>query len=142
MRAILDKDIPCRFEARGFSMRPFILDGDKVTVSPRPREEINPGDVVAYCQPKEGGLVVHRVVARSQAGYQVQGDNALEGDGLISPEQLLGLVTRVERRGRTVRLGQGPERRLIAWLARRDLLRPLLFSFSQVLRPFLWRSSG
>jgi hypothetical protein len=121
-------------------MHPFICDGDVVTISPRAVGEMRLGDVVAFCHPNSGRLVVHRLVGQRPGGYLLRGDNALEEDGLIPPEKVLGLVTRVERRGRKVRLGQGPERRLLAWLARRDLLRPLIFRAWQVLHPFAWRS--
>ena len=140
LRAVLDRGIPCRFRALGFSMHPFIRDGDVVTVSPKPGGEIRLGDVVAFCHPGTGKLMVHRVLARQPGGYLLRGDNAPAADGLIPPEKVLGPVTRVERKGRKVRLGRGPERRLLAWLARRDLLRPLIFRAWQVLHPLTWRS--
>jgi signal peptidase I len=140
LRAILKRGVSFRFQARGSSMQPFIRDGDVVTVSPGPVGEMRLGDVVAFCHPNTGRLVVHRLVGRRPGGYLLRGDNALEEDGLIPPEKVLGLVTQVERRGRKVRLGQGPERRLLAWLARRDLLKPIIFRAWQVLHPFARRS--
>jgi signal peptidase len=138
LRAVLDRGIPFRLTALGFSMHPFIRDGDILTVSPKPETRL--GDVVAFCHPDTGKLVVHRVLGRAPGGYLLRGDNAPEVDGLIPPEKILGLVTGVERKGRKVRLGRGPERRLLAWLARRDLLRPLIFRAWQVLHAFGWRS--
>jgi hypothetical protein len=140
LRAILKRGVPFRFQAWGSSMHPFIQDGDVVTVSPEPAGAMRSGNVAAFCHPNTGRLVVHRLVAQRPGGYLLRGDNALEADGLIPPAMMLGLVTRVERRGRKVRLGQGPERRLIAWLARRNLLQPLIFRAWQVLHPFAWRS--
>ncbi len=142
LRAVLDRGVPFRFTALGFSMHPFIQDGDTVTVSPRSGEEIRAGDVVAFCQPGTGRLVVHRVLTRASGGYLLRGDNALEEDDLIPPQRVFGLVTRVERRGRKVLVGRGPERRLIAWLARRGLLQPLICRAWQVIYQFVGRSEA
>jgi signal peptidase len=142
LRAVLDRGVPFRFKALGFSMHPFIRDGDVVTVSPKPGSGMRAGDVVAFCHPDTGKLVVHRVLGWRPGGYLLRGDNSPDVDGLITPEKVLGLVTRVERNGKEIRLGRGPERRLLAWLARRDLLRPLTFRAWQVLHPFAWRSQA
>lgn len=98
------------------------------------------GDVVAFCHPDTGKLVVHRVLFSQSEGYLLQGDNVIETDGVIPPGKVFGLVTWVERKARKVRLGLGPERRLLAWLSRRNLLRPLIFWLWQILHPFAWRS--
>jgi hypothetical protein len=120
-------------------MVPFIQDGDVLTVSPHPPRKSRLGEVVAFCHPETGKLMVHRVLARRPGGYLLQGDNTLEADGLIPFAHILGRLTRVERRGRRVRLGQGPERWLIAWLARAKLLQPLIDRTLRVLRPLRGR---
>jgi len=135
LRAVLAKGASFRFKARGFSMLPFIQDGDVLTVSPRPARRPQPGEVVAYCHPETGKLVVHRVSARRAGGYLLRGDNAPEADGLVPPANVLGRVDWVERRSRRMRFGQGQERRVIALLARHNLLHPLIFRASQMLRP-------
>lgn len=135
LRAVLARGKPFRFTARGFSMLPFIQDGDVITVSPLDGRPPRLGEVVACCPPATRKLVVHRVSARVTGGYLLRGDNAPESDGLIPDEEVLGLVTRVERDGREVWLGLGWERLLIAFLARHNLLQPLIFRAGQVLRP-------
>lgn len=135
LRAVLAKGASFRFKARGFSMLPFIQDGDVLTVAPRPARKPRPGGVVAFCHPETGKLVVHRVLARRTRGYLLRGDNTPEADGLVPSANVLGCVDRVERRGRRVRFGQGPERRLIALLARYELLQPLICRALWVLRP-------
>lgn len=139
LRAVLARGVPLRFKARGFSMSPFIQDGDVLTVAPHPGRRPRSGEVVAFCHPQTGKLLVHRVLARRGGGYLLRGDNTPEADGLIPAVHVLGRVARVERRGRRVRLGQGPERRLIALLARRELLQPVLQRALRVLRPFRGR---
>jgi hypothetical protein len=107
-------------------MAPFIHDGDVITVSPLPEGRPGVGEVVAFTRPEAGNLVVHRVVARLGTASLIQGDS-VDGctDGIIPPENVLGRVTRVERSGRAVWLGLGPERYVIAWLSRAGLLIPL-----------------
>jgi hypothetical protein len=144
MRAVLARGVPFRFRARGWSMAPFIRDGDVITVSPLRHTLPGVGEVVAFSHPRNGSLVVHRVVARRGTASLIQGDAATDGtDGLIPAESLLGRVTRVQRNGRDVRLGLGPERRAIAWLSRSALLIPLYSQMaSGVKRAIWWRRWG
>jgi hypothetical protein len=110
-------------------MTPFIRDGDTLTIAPLENRRPRLGEVVAFSYPPEEGskLVVHRVVGFRRGDFIVRGD----GDGcvaeIVSSGNVLGRVVRVERDGRYVRLGLGPERRLIAWLSR-----------SRVLWRFVW----
>jgi hypothetical protein len=135
MRAVLARDVDFRFRARGWSMAPFIRDGDVITVSPLRGALPHKGEVVAFEHPATGSLVVHRVVGRSSGSVTIRGDAALsEADGLIPTENLLGRVTRVERDGRNVRLGLGAERRVVAWLSRARVLSPLVHRFASVRR--------
>jgi ribosomal protein S18 acetylase RimI-like enzyme len=48
----------------------------------------------------------------------VSGDNSPETDGIIKLEDMIGIITRIERNGRDVHLGLGVERTLIAILSR------------------------
>jgi hypothetical protein len=107
-------------------MLPFIYDGDVVTIAPLAARNPRLGDAVAFVHPEHGRLVVHRVVAAREEGYLIQGDNACDGsDGPVPHDQILGCVTRIERDGRRVWLGFGPERRAVALLSRAGLLAPL-----------------
>ena len=121
-------------------MHPFIKDGDVITVSPLRGARLHTGDVVAFCHPDTGKLVVHRILTNNPQGLLLQGDNSPETDGLVPSASILGRVTKVERNGRLIRLGWGPERRLLALLARCHLLQPLVSRTSQVLRPILKRN--
>ena len=113
-----------RFTARGHSMHPFIRNGDVVTVSPLGARSPVAGDVVAFQHAGRSGLVLHRVRSRQGDRYLAQGDNCRDPDGPIPGRDLLGVVTAVERAGRPIRLGLGPERRLLALLARLGVLAP------------------
>lgn len=125
MRAVLQKGVPFRFRAKGWSMTPFIRNGDVVTVAPlddKPRI----GEVVAFIHPQANVLIVHRIIGKNGTNFFIQGDSlAARTDGYIPYENLLGKVTSVERDGRVIKLGLGPERWLIALLSRIRLLIPL-----------------
>ena len=129
LAAVLERGAPFRFTARGYSMHPFVRDADVITVSPLGGRAPRVGDVVAF-RSGEDRLVVHRVVAAGDSrpgpasGYLIRGDNCPEADGCVPPEAVLGVVTRVERAGRPVRLGIGSEGALLAALSRAGALRP------------------
>lgn len=136
MKDVLAKGLPFRFRARGLSMAPFVRDGDVVTVSPSRRSLPGVGTVVAFVGMEAGKLVVHRVVARHGKSVFIRGDCVSEhADGIIPPKNLLGKVTRIERNGRKVRLGLGPERYVIAGLSRIRWLIPLGERLSSWLKP-------
>jgi hypothetical protein len=140
MQAVLARGVPFRFCARGWSMVPFIRDGDVITVSPLRDALPRVGEVVAFVRPGAGNLVVHRVVARRGTDLAIQGDSVADhGDGIIPAACLVGRVTRVEREGRDVWLGLGPERTAIAWLSRTGLLMPLGTWLATWLKPLLRR---
>jgi hypothetical protein len=120
-REVLARGHAFRFLAPGTSMSPFILDGDVITLVPF-ASACSLGDIVAYVPPDSGRLVVHRVVSVGSDRCRIQGDNSLKEDGVFPFESILGVVARVERAGRSIRFGLGPERTLIAMLSRRRWL--------------------
>ena len=122
LRAVIAKNARFRFRARGFSMDPFIRDEDVVTIAPFAGHAPRLGDVVALCNPVSQKLVVHRIIAKHSGGCLVRGDNSAQPDGLIPSDKILGIVTRVEREGRPVRLGWRAERMLLAFLSHSGFL--------------------
>lgn len=137
LQAVLAKGMPFRFKAKGFSMSPFIKDGDVITVIPFSEPKAHLGDVVAFIDPRSNRLAVHRIVGRESDGYLIQGDNLPEADGAIPWDRLLGLVAKVEREGQTVSLGFGPERHLVAFLSRKKFLMCLRLLVGPCLRPLI-----
>jgi len=119
MQAVHAKGLPFRFSASGYSMTPFIRNGDVVTVSPLASQAPRVGDVVAFIHPEAKLLCLHRVLSARGNRFFIQGDNlAGKPDGVIPREAIFGRVTGLERAGRRVRLGLGPERLLLAVLIR------------------------
>jgi hypothetical protein len=100
--AVHEKGAPFRFQARGHSMRPAIRDGDYITISPLGGFLPGRGNVLAFRHPNQWQMLVHRVLRKKGECYFIKGDNCSDADGWIPAENLLGLVTRVERQGEAI----------------------------------------
>jgi hypothetical protein len=135
VKDILGKGVECRLQVKGYSMSPFIKDSDVVTISPISDSLPGFGDVIAFIHPKTDKLIIHRVVWEIGDACIVKGENAAEPDGLIERKHMIGIITGVERKGRKVLFGLGPERFLIALLTRTNLLLPILRPVWRVFRP-------
>ncbi len=141
MKDVLKKGGLFSFRARGTSMVPFLREGDTLAIAPLENQRPRPGDVVAFSYSTQRGpnLVVHRVVGRQGTAFVVQGDGNGCSPEIIRSENILGRLVKVERDGRRVRLGLGPERGLIAWLSRSRLLWGLIWPVWHQVRKFLKR---
>ena len=102
LHAVHEKGAAFRFKAAGLSMVPAICNNDVITISPL--EEIPPfvGEVVAFRHPRTGRLLVHRVVRKKQGTFDIRGDSVRYTDSHIPRENILGVGTAVERRGRVL----------------------------------------
>jgi len=137
MQAVLGRGAQFRFEALGFSMYPFIQHGDTLTIAPlTDPARLRPGVVAAFIQTENETMAVHRLLAVQGDQVLFQGDNNPEGDSPVSLKQILGVVTNIQRDGRRVSLGLGPEGLWIAWLQRRGWLRRLMQAGLFIRRPF------
>jgi len=138
-RAVLGRGFSLRFRAKGFSMAPFIRDGDVLTVVPKGGDLARPGDIVAFVHSSDGRLTVHRIVAFRGGEATIKGDNVSMPDGTFPEGSILGFVRRVERDGRVVRPGFGVMGRLIASLSRHRVWEGLLSGARAVARPLRGR---
>jgi len=119
------------FLARGSSMHPLLRDGDKVTVAPRPTRALRRGMVVLYLAPlPDGGqgMVIHRFLGRNADGTCIlQGDACPLPDPPVKDEQIIGIITAVQRGswhismnswlGRLLLARSASLPRMLAWLA-------------------------
>lgn len=126
IRDLLGRGKECRFQVKGYSMSPFIKEGDVVTIAPMSDAAPGFGNVIAFIHPRTEKLIIHRVVGKIGDACLLKGENAAELDGLVERNRMIGIITRVERKSRKVFLGLGPERFLIALLTRKNLLLPIL----------------
>jgi hypothetical protein len=120
-------------------MSPFIKDGDLITVSPLSDASPYGGHVVAFISPATGKVVVHRVVGVGCEHFLIKADRYPDSDELVAEANILGLVTKVERNGKEVFLGLGPEGHLISFLTRNRLLFHLLYALWRLVRPLIKR---
>jgi hypothetical protein len=108
-RSLLAEGLDLQFTVTGKSMRPFLMNGDEVVVTPS-REPPAVGAMVMVWE-KEQGLMIHRViwVGTSQEG---QMSARLAGDGLFGHEveveckDIVAVVVSIQRDG--VLMGNRP----------------------------------
>ena len=136
-REILKQGKRVRFMVRGSSMQPFIRGGDIVEVEPADIHKLREGDVVFYTRP-DGRVILHRVIAKRREDaipvLTCQGDAAVETEGPIYPNQILGRAVSVFRGKRKRRLNSGGNRFLGRIWAHLSPHRPFLVPFIR----FVW----
>jgi hypothetical protein len=88
-----------RLRVAGSSMIPSILPGDFVVVEPREINQFVPGEIALFSS--LGYLVSHRVIAHHGTFLQTQGDSVVRFDPPVTEADLLGVVVRVERNGKS-----------------------------------------
>mgnify|MGYP006292170793 FL=1 len=103
IRAVLNKGADFRLRAKGFSMYPFIREGDLVTVAACAADKIRRGDVVAIPHPEYGNLIIHRVVRIKHGYVKTKGDFNPVSDGWMLKEHIIARVVRVQRQEKEVR---------------------------------------
>lgn len=101
-RTLIERDTSIRFQAKGFSMRPFIRDGDLITVSPLWNSPVKAGDVVLY-KTADDRAIVHRVIRKTgikgRMIFFIKGDAVFGQSEEVDLKNILGRVTVVERKG-------------------------------------------
>lgn len=131
VKAVITRGKSCRFMAKGLSMSPFIYGGDVITISPITKS-VSAGIIVIFCNAQER-LLVHRIIELSNDMVLTKGDNSNEFDGWTATNKIIGVVTTIEHRSRSSRLGLGPERSAIAWLSKKGYLQTLVKIMKRVL---------
>lgn len=140
MHSIVSTGAAFRFQAKGFSMSPFIRDKDIITISQVHKSKLRTGDVAAVVNPINGSVIVHRIVAETKEGILLKGDNCDTPDGIFTDDAIIGLVTAVERRGKNRGHSSIFSNRMIAFLSRTRLLNvslPLLRKLKSLFRTLL-----
>ena len=139
MITVLEKGKSFRFQAKGGSMSPFIKDQDIITVKPIQPETIHKGDVLAFVNPNQQKLNVHRVVAIKNGKYLMKGDSAHSPDGWIKRDQIIGKVDAIERGGKTKKISLGVEKFIVAYLSQKNVLLPTIRVLWRLFPPALKR---
>ena len=112
-----------RSPAAGESMSPCIRKGDLLMVRPIALEEASIGEIVAFRKEKSHNvLTTHRVVNKGhdhgQPYLMTQGDRNVYRDFPLFPQDVLGKVVGIERKGQVISL-ETPSYRLRGYLIAR-----------------------
>jgi signal peptidase I len=118
VESCLEAGAEAQFEAQGSSMLPLIRPGDLLRVRRPDDQGPKLGDVVAVRGMPAGGLLLHRVVRLQGGRLLLRGDNTTMDNGECSVDDVLAIVSEVERKGRLVWFGPGRWHRPMAWLVR------------------------
>ena len=101
------------FKAHGFSMYPFIHNGDIISVHPVDFFALNLGDVVLYYVDKKS-LVAHRIVGKEvkkgEIVLRTRGDAMSYPDEWVRADQLLGKVVGIRRGDKFIHLNRNFQR--------------------------------
>lgn len=101
-----------RFEAHGFSMHPFLKHNDTITIRPANDSELVPGAIV-LCRTSPDRLVAHRIAGSRQVGgpdgdlLLIRGDACPEDGEFIRKDDVLGIISHVERGPKQFRVDRG-----------------------------------
>lgn len=88
----------------GSSMAPFLIHHRDTIYFKKPDRELKAGDMVFYRR-ENGRYVMHRIRRIRPEGYYMIGDAQTEIEGPLKREQIFGLITAVERKGKLIRPG-------------------------------------
>jgi signal peptidase I len=129
-----------KFQAPGVSMSPFIRNSEMITVEQCSHEDLTFGDVILYhgfgnqCGklsiPIRDRKIVHRFLWRREVDGKsrliTKGDNNYLCDPPVSPQQILGKVVEIEKKGWRLRLNT-PFGRLLNTLCGLAIMPPVSF---------------
>lgn len=88
----------------GNSMSPFLIHGRDTVYLSRLSRPVRRGDMLLY-QRQNGAYILHRVYAVTPEGFTIVGDAQTVLEPGIRQEQIAAIVTRVERKGKTLAPG-------------------------------------
>jgi hypothetical protein len=146
MRAAFARGAYFQMRVKGYSMNPFIKEGDMVTISgPRSFSDTF-GRIAAFSSGEGDNLFIHRIVGKKEGFYLEKGDNSFGSARIVAVENILGYVVKVERQDNDVSFGLGKERLIIASLSRMNALIPFVcpwrllpFKIRKAIKSFLWQ---
>ena len=101
LRDLVNEGKECRLLISGSSMAPFLVHERDSILFSKPDRELRRGDMVFY-QRDNGQFVMHRILHVKTEGLYIIGDAQTEVEGLVRPEQVFALVTKVNRKGKWI----------------------------------------
>lgn len=102
IEALLEQGQVIQIRPQGYSMYPLFRSGkDEAVIGRADVSRLRRGDVVLYRR-ESGILVLHRIWAKKPEGFYLIGDNQMEVEGPLKPEQIKGILLAFIRSGRRV----------------------------------------
>ena len=124
IREVLSSGGEFRLYPHGTSMLPLLRQGRDSVALRRVDSPIRVNDILFYQRP-DGSFVLHRVRAVSPNGLTLMGDNQTVPERGVSPDWVIGRVTRIFRDDKEV-ICDGPRYRLYLRLWQFAITRSLL----------------
>jgi signal peptidase I len=110
---LLARGCHVRFQVHGTSMHPAIRDGEAIIVGPVRTGDVRRGDILLFT--RGGRPIAHRVTTITRVdnspAFLLSGEAASSAEGPVTPEQIIGRVLALDRRGCCVRL----DARTVRW---------------------------
>ncbi len=102
-KQLIENNHAVKIVASGYSMFPFMRNGDIQTISSVPIEEIQIGDVAVF--ERNNDWISHRVIdirkTNNETTLILRGDTCIQFDPLVTKENYIGKTISFERNGRT-----------------------------------------
>ena len=105
-KQLIESNHSVKIVASGYSMFPFMRNGDIQTISPVPIEEIQIGDVAVF--ERNNDWISHRVIdirkTNNETTLILRGDTCIQIDPLVTKENYVGKTVEFERGAKTINL--------------------------------------
>lgn len=102
IEALLEQGETIQIHPQGYSMYPLFIPGrDEAIIGKADVDKLRRGDVVLYRREKSI-LVLHRIWAKKPEGFYMIGDNQMEVEGPLRPEQIKGVLLAFIKKGRKI----------------------------------------
>lgn len=108
--------------AKGQSMRPFLLNGEEVTVVPVPDPNRLRKGIIILAKTTDGTTILHRIHEMGDGFILMKGDGNIDQTETVLPADVLGIVSSIHRNGREISPYTLP-RQIGAWIWRNRLIR-------------------
>jgi signal peptidase I len=102
IKELLKTGVMLRIQVTGFSMEPFLSNGDIVKIQKVRPDALLPGDLVFFINRQES-LILHRLIKKKKAAngtirLQTKGDALACCDEIFKPDHLIGKVCMIEKK--------------------------------------------
>lgn len=104
LRELIEEGHQVSLLISGSSMSPFLIHHRDTIYFKKPDRELKVGDMVFYRR-GNGKYIMHRIRRIRPEGYYMIGDAQWEIEGPLQREQIFGLITAVERKGKLIQPG-------------------------------------